>query len=36
MERDKNELVTLDLRLMSEYGDDIPKMQIGYDLFSVC
>lgn len=30
---DRNELVSLDLKLTSDYGDIIPKIQIGYDLF---
>ena len=32
---DRNELVSLDLKLTSDYGDIIPKIQIGYDLFNL-
>lgn len=32
---DRDELVALDLKLASDYGDIIPKIQIGYDLFNL-
>lgn len=32
---DRDELVALDLNLMSNYGDIIPKIQIGQDLFNL-
>lgn len=35
MSLDRDELVSLDLKLTSEYGDVIPKIQIGHDLFNL-